>query len=156
MATIEQCNHCGRGLGSCPYFNQEEVNPCLYFLKPIDNSGFFSHFLSAKGRIGRLQYSVTILLALVIWPALFFAVDTIVKPSTPQITSLILLLCTIPTAALVVLASIKRSHDFSEDGSYAITGTFKLYCKGSDEGLNAFGTEPLKPYEEQVNWQQKA
>lgn len=156
MAIIEQCNQCGRGLGSCPYFNQEEANPCQYYLKPIDNSGFFSHFLSQKGRIGRTQYFVTALIALVLCVVLFFIVIAIVGPSAAQDNqALIMLLCFIPAVALMFLASTKRAHDMSEDWSFALSSFLHLYCKNGDEGLNAYGTEPLKPYEDQVNWQQE-
>ncbi len=156
MAIIEQCNNCGRGLGSCPYFNQEEVNPCQYYLKPIDNSRFFSHFLSAKGRIGRCQYLVTALIAIVICVVLYFIVSAIVGPSAAQdYSALIFLLCLIPTVVLIVLAGIKRAHDISEDGAFAMYSFLHLYCKEGDEGLNAYGSEPLKPFEDQVNWQQE-
>ncbi|MBR5673488.1 MAG: DUF805 domain-containing protein [Muribaculaceae bacterium] len=156
MAIIEQCNQCGRSLGSCPYFIQEEVNPCQNYLKPIDNSGFFSHFLSPRGRIGRIQYLVTTLVAIVFCVVLYFIISALVGPSAFQNNAeLILLFCLIPTVALIILAGIKRCHDFGEDWQFAMTGFIHMYCKDGDEGVNAFGTEPLKPYEEQIVWQQE-
>ena len=175
MAINEQCYKCGRDYGSCPYYVQEEVNPCQYYLKPIDNSGFFSHFLSSKGRIGRIQYLVTVLIAVAIYIALCFIVGALVGPYAVQNNAILIsLLCMIPSAALIILAGLKRCHDSSADWWYAIvpivllfvTGLIVvaigviafiyLYCQKGDEGLNAFGSEPLKPYEEQIRWQQES
>ena len=156
MAIIEQCNQCGRGLGSCPFFTQEENDPCQNYIKPIDNSGFISHFLSPTGRIGRIQYLVTTLIAVVFCVALYFIISALVGPSAfHNNANLILLFCLIPTVTLIVLAGIRRCHDFGEDGKFAMTGFIQMYFKDGDEGLNTFGSEPLRPYEDQVNWQQE-
>lgn len=158
MAVLEQCNQCGRGLGSCPYFGQEDVNPCQNYLKPIDNSGFFSHFLSTNGRIGSTQYVVTLLIACVLCVVLYFIISVFVGPSKFQNNEkLIFLICLIPTVILIYFARIKRCHDFGEDCSYEWRpkAEFQLFYKDGDEGLNAYGTEPLIPYEDQINWQQE-
>ena len=158
MAVLEQCNQCGRGLGSCPYFIHQEVNPCQFYVKPIDNSGFFSHFLSTKGRIGPTQYRVTSLIAVVMCVVLYIIMRVFVWPSTFQNNeNLILLICLIPTVILIYFARIKRCHDFGEDLSFTwrFMAEFKISYKDGDEGLNAYGTEPLIPYEDQVNWQQE-
>ena len=69
---------------------------------------------------------------------------------------LILLFCIIPCVILIILASIKRCHDIGEDGLYIFKAFthFKLDCKEGDEGLNAYGSEPLEPYDEQIAWQE--
>ena len=155
MAIIEQCNRCGRGLGSCPFYSHEENDPCQNYLKPIDNSRFFSHFFSPKGRIGRTQYLVTVLIACAIW-VLSFIICTLVDSDTLQNQErLILLLTLIPCVILIAMADIKRSHDLGEDGWYIFkTSNINLFCKEGDEGLNAYGSVPLEPYDDQIIWQQ--
>jgi uncharacterized membrane protein YhaH (DUF805 family) len=156
MAIIEQCNRCGRGLGNCPFYSQEEIEPCQNYLKPIDNSGFFSHFFSPKGRIGRIQYLVTVLIACAIWVLSFMICSMVDSDALQNQERLILLLTLIPCVILIILAGIKRSHDLGEDGWYIFNAftNFNLYCKEGDEGLNAYGSEPLEPFDDQIIWQQ--
>ena len=155
MAIIEQCNRCGRGLGSCPFYSHEENDPCQYYLKPIDNSRFFSHFFSPKGRIGRTQYLVTVLIACAIWVLSFIICTLVDSDALQNHERLILLLTLIPCVILIALADIKRSHDLGEDGWYIFkTSNINLFCKEGDEGLNAYGSEPLEPYDDLIIWQQ--
>ena len=158
MAIIEQCNKCGRGLGSCPFFSHEEVNPCQNYLKPIDNSGFFSHFFRSKGRIGRIQYLVTVLMACAISVLAFIICAMVIPDERQSQERLLLLLCLIPCVILIIMADIKRSHDLGEDGWYAFKAftLYQLFFKEGDEGLNAYGSVPLEPYDDQIYWQEKS
>lgn len=156
MAIVEQCNKCGQGLGNCPFFSHEEINPCQNYIKPIDNSGFFSHFFSPKGRIGRKQYLVTVLIACAFYVLACIVCAMAGPGAVHNNADLILLFCIIPCMILIILASIKRSHDFGEDGLFIFKAfaKFQLHCKEGDEGLNAYGSEPLEPYDEQIAWQE--
>ena len=177
MAIVEQCNKCGRSLSECPYYNKEYVGLCQNYVKPIDNSRFFSHFLSVKGRIGRIQYLVTALIAIALYLLLFYLLGyffpTVYGPDGYEIKNIVIntAISFIPAAALIILAGLKRCHDSGADWWYAIipimlvfiTGLlplmigaaafFFLFFQKSEEGLNEHGSEPLKPYLPQIEWQ---
>jgi len=176
MAIIEQCNNCGRSLSECPYYDKDQAGVCNHYVKPIDNSRFFSNFFSAKGRIGRVQYLVTVLIAVAFYLLLSFVLGLLVGMKYGQndfYINLIVIICFIPAAALIILAGLKRCHDAGVDWWYSIvpillvfiTGLipliigaaafFFLFFQKSDEGLNEFGTEPLKPYSTQVEWKEE-
>ena len=159
MAIHEQCCKCGRDLSSCPFYDQETVNPCENYLYPINNQGFFSHFFSYKGRIGRLQYLVT---ALIAYALFLFPLMMVGEKAAESNGSFIVYICFIPCSVLHFLAMIKRLHDKSKEWWWAfasfvpyigvIVGLYVLFMPG-DEGLNDYGTEPLKPYKPQVEWE---
>lgn len=177
MAIIEQCNKCGRDFSECPYYNQEENLPCQFYQLPIDNSGFFSNFFSTKGRIGRVQYLVITLIgiALAFLISLYIGVlyaaltgDVDYDNTTSTVIGCIALL---PLVVVMVLAGIKRCKDSGTDTWYAyipavclfilngilgilcIISIFYLFFQKGDEGINPHGTEPLKPYQPQIQWQ---
>lgn len=178
MAINEQCSKCGRDLGSCPFYSKEEANPCNNYLNPIDNSAFFSHFFTTKGRIGRVQYLVTVLIAVALFYLICFYTGMLVGATVgasaiSSNTTLIITICFIPAAALIIIAGIKRCHDSSAAWGYALMPIILLFVVGlipliiglaaffflliqkGDEGLNAYGTEPLKPYAPQIEWHQE-
>lgn len=173
MAIIEQCNNCGRSLSDCPYYDKDSVGLCQNYVKPIDNSRFFSNFFSPKGRIGRVQYLVTVLIAVAFYLLLSFVLGLIVGMIFGQDDFYILLVSIIsfiPAAALVIVAGLKRCHDAGVDWWYSIIPILLMFASGlfllvigaaaffflffqkSEEGLNECGTEPLKPYSAQVDW----
>jgi uncharacterized membrane protein YhaH (DUF805 family) len=167
MAIVEQCNKCRRSLSECPYYNKDDVGFCENYVKPIDNSRFFSHFFSPKGRIGRLQYLVTVLIVVALYALVcyllrfFLSADEIRNSAIPSI-------CFIPSAALVIVAGLKRCHDAGVDWWYAIipivllfvfglvelvigaAAFFFLFFQKGEDGLNEYGSEPLKPYLPQI------
>ena len=167
MAFEDQCNKCGRSLSDCPYYSKDNTGICRYYVEPIDNSKFFSHFFTAKGRIGRVQYLVTALIAVAFYALLYFGIGKI--SGINEVTgSIITLIGFILAAALITLAGLKRCHDLGVDWWYAvipvllifITGIaiwvigaaalFFLFFQKSEDGPNEYGTEPLKPYLTQV------
>lgn len=172
MAIIEQCNNCGRSLSDCPYYDKDSVGLCQNYVNPIDNSRFFSNFFSPKGRIGRVQYLVTVLIAVAFYLLLSFVLGLIVGMIFGQDDFYILLVSIIsfiPAAALVIVAGLKRCHA-GVDWWYSIIPILLMFASGlfllvigaaaffflffqkSEEGLNECGTEPLKPYSAQVDW----
>ncbi len=176
MAIIEQCNHCGRSLSECPYYDKDHVGLCRNYVNPIDNSHFFSHFFSPKGRIGRVQYLVTVLIAVAFYALLAYGVVAIIDKTYGQnevIDRVIIIVSFILAAVLVVFAGLKRCHDAGVDWWYAIipilliffmglsvlmigaVAFFFLFFQKSIDGLNEFGTEPLKPYLPQVEWKEE-
>lgn len=171
MANVEQCNKCGRSVSECPYYDKDVDGLCRYYVTPIDNSKFFGHFFSAKGRIGRVQYLVTALIAV----AFFVLVSYVIAPfigkffeQNEVINNIITVVGFILAAALIILAGLKRCNDAGVDWWYAIipilllfvTGLavlvigaaalFFLFFQKSEVGLNECGSEPLKPYLPQI------
>lgn len=173
MAIIEQCEKCGRSISECPYYDKDQVGLCQNYVKPIDNSRFFSNFFSAKGRIGRVQYLVTVLIAVAVYLLLSYALAFFISRHFGPKNDLISVICFIPCAALIILAGLKRCHDAGVDWWYSIipillmfiTGLviwvigaaafFFLFFQKSVEGLNEFGSEPLKPYLPQIQWKEE-
>lgn len=173
MAIVEQCNKCGRSLCECPYYDKDDVGFCEHYVKPIDNSRFFSHFFSAKGRIGRLQYLVTVLIVVALYALVYYLLryffPTVDGSDGNEImNSTIDTICFIPVAALIIIAGLKRCHDAGVDWWYAIvpiallfvTGLwvliigaaalFFLFFQKGEDGLNEYGSKPLKPYLPQI------
>ena len=84
---------------------------------------------------------------------------------------LISVIAFIPSAALMIVAGLKRCHDSGVDWWYAImpvvllfmvniitiilgaAAFFFLFFQKGNEGVNPYGTEPLKPYQPQIQWQ---
>ena len=105
-----------------------------------------------------MQFFVTLLIAL----ALFFFILMIVGEKTIESKGLFFeYICFIPSYILCFLAMIKRLHDTGKEWWWAfmsfvpyigrIFSLYVLFMKGF-EGLNQYGTEPLKPYKPQVEW----
>ncbi len=169
MANVEQCNKCGRSISECPYYKKDDVGFCENYVKPIDNSRFFSHFFSAKGRIGRLQYLVTVLIVVAVYALVYYLLRFFPTADGYEIwNSVIHTICFILAAALIIIAGLKRCHDAGVDWWYAtipivvlfvmglvvlIIGAaafFFLFFQKGEDGLNEYGSEPLKPYLPQI------
>lgn len=176
MAITEQCENCGRSLSECPYYDKDSIEVCQNYVKPIDNSGFFAHFFSPKGRIGRVQYLVTVLIATAFYVLMAYVIGSFIGKTFGQnedIERIITIVSFILAAALIIIAGLKRCHDGGVDWWYAIipiallfaTGlslliigsaaVFFLFFQKSEVGLNEHGTEPLEPYLPQIGWQQE-
>ena len=175
---IEECGVCGREFEGCPYYERGKEAPCQYYERPVDNSRMFSHFFSTKGRIGRGEYLLTaaicvvvaIVLAIVLSFWYFAITGNQGALGTEQLTSQIIgFVSTLPAAALLVLAGIKRCHDAHSPVWYAwvpavslfiflgwlsaiicAAAIFFLVFQRGDEGINAYGTAPGRPYDEQL------
>lgn len=177
MAIIEQCEKCGRSLSSCPFYDKDSVYICQNYEKPIDNSRFFSNFFISKGRIGRVQYLVTVLISVAFYYLFAFAIGAILASvlGSNFVTENIILItffCLIPSAALIIIAGLKRCHDSGADWWYAIVPVLLLFVSGllflmigavaffflffqkGDEDINEYGTVPLMPYQPQIEWDQ--
>lgn len=176
MAITEQCENCGRSLSECPYYNKDSVELCQNYVQPIDNSGFFAHFFSPKGRIGRVQYLVTVLIAVAFYVLMVYVIGDFLSKAFGQkemVVSIITIASFILAAALITVAGLKRCHDGGVDWWYAImpiallfvgglvvwiigaAAGFFLFFQKSEVGLNEHGSEPLKPYLPQVGWHQE-
>ncbi len=99
---------------------------------------------------------VTVLIACAIWVLSFIICALVDSDALQNQERLILLLTLIPCVILIILAGIKHSHDLGEDGWYIfnVFTNFNLFCKEGYECLNAYGSVPLEPYDDQIFWQQ--
>ncbi len=158
MAIIEQCRKCRRNLSDCPYYVQEEVKPCKNYMYPIDNSTFFSNFLSRKGRIGKTQYQVIGLISLCVLFLCMYLASIIVGFLMAYninifVCVIIFFLIITPPFIIISFAKKRRCNDLGTSSRYT---TFKesIFNNGED-GINENGTEPLKPYAPQVEWREE-
>ena len=169
MAIPEQCENCRIGASSCRFYDKDNPNVCQNYVKPIDNSGFFSNFFSLDGRIGRLQYLVMVLIGLALSVLLFmFFVGTDVDDIRGA-GFYDKLISNVPLIFMLIWGGIKRCNDTGDAkwmslivpislflpfaGIFIFLIAILYFClKKGQEGLNENGTEPLKPYQSQVGW----
>ena len=172
---LAQCSICRNDMSNCPHYEQNATSPCEHYQDPIDNSKFFGHFFSIKGRIGRLEYLLTTIIGVALaflgalhigtWYTLITG-DVNYDMTTATIIGCIALLT---CAALLVVAGIKRCHDSGTSiwyayipavslfvlngilGFFCIVAIFFLFFQKGDEGINAYGTEPGKDYNQQIS-----
>lgn len=145
------------------------------YTNPIDNSKFFGNIFSAKGRIGRIQYLVHTIIALIV--ANLFSVAIVYLLNFSATSEKIMIYgSTILFAILMYCAGAKRCNDSNLGGFlpvatilpafpwfhhfdteqeliraavaaiFAFAAYLFLLIKKGDDGTNEHGTEPLKKY----------
>lgn len=173
MSNIEQCNRCRLNRDTCGCFDYNSDALCEHYVKPIDNSRMFSHWYSFTGRIGRLEYAITLVIAIVLYllianvVAMSYLAERIPYMSETQLY-IYAFACMIPSAYLAVAAGVKRTHDTRVSPWYSLAPlvllfylnifTLVLVCAGliyllkdaGEEGINEYGSNPAQPYDEQV------
>jgi uncharacterized membrane protein YhaH (DUF805 family) len=161
-ATISYCTNCGaevesgsRFCGSCgqalaphrpPVYSPvaQPVSATIAYPQP---KGGFGKLFSSSGRIGRLEYFLTIL-GMVVLVTLTFAIpDFSVGGLTVGVAELGILL-SLPAWIISIFAGIKRLHDFDQSGWLILLGfvpivglllLLVMLSKGPSPGLNRFG-----------------
>ena len=118
MSIMNQCTKCRLEFNCCGHYDHTDQLPCPHFVKPVDNSKKFAKWYSFKGRIGRLEYALTVLIAIalyfalaissVIFLALFGIYTDLMAPIEIVLLSLFI---SIPSAYLLLAAGIKRIND---------------------------------------------
>lgn len=174
MSNLHQCNRCGQRSYECGHYDHGNNDLCQHFILPLDNSRMFSHWYSLKGRIGRLEYILTLLLSIVLYVIVLFGTEAFLRTwgimlDSPWQLYLLSFVCMIPSAYLAIAAGVKRAHDSGVSPWYALTPlipilflnviTFVLFCAGciflfkdkGMEGVNEYGSNPIEPYGEQVS-----
>ena len=133
----------------------------------------FSHILSSDGRIGRLEYFLTLVISWIL-AGIMIAIGIFVISENEIIieTGLqerIFLICTLgPSIVLVFLAGQKRVHDAGSPEwlafapvvlilyphlftlIFAILGTIYLLKDRSEDKINEYGTIPSLHYDKQI------
>jgi uncharacterized membrane protein YhaH (DUF805 family) len=170
LAPISRCDRCGAELEAgaryCPNCGQEvedastplepsaqtywrDADPASASMRPLsaafDSGGGIGKLFSASGRIGRMEYFLTIagvwLAVIVIWAISAFL-------DTPGLLLLLMLAAWLAATVVSVVAGIKRLHDFDQNGWLILLNAVPfagfilqlvLLFKGSSPGLNTFG-----------------
>lgn len=173
MSKFEQCSRCKLEFSSCRFYDHTTEEACNHFVCPIDNSKMFSRWYNFSGRIGRLEYVLTLAAAVVLYFFVLLLVGKIMESNgwfleTQGELYLVSLVCLIPSAFLAIAAGVKRAHDSEVSPWYALTPlipvvwlnifTFILFCAGcvflfkdkGIEGINEHGSNPVQPYKDQL------
>ena len=169
MSDQRQCECCKKRCYDCGYYDNNSSSFCDHFEAPVNNSRMFSHWYAATGRIGRLEYILTLLLALMLVGIMYLIANTYIEANDILLyTSWDYRIYTGvvfgPSIILLVLAGIKRAHDAGSPDwlAYApvayiiwpnifllifgILGTLYLVKDPSEEGVNEYGTNPSDVY----------
>lgn len=171
MSNIDQCSKCRRceDSYSCEYYTSEDPTPCLHYERPIDNSKFMGRFFLWTGRIGRLEYIVTILVAVFAYFALAFYLGAFHGSILSSMNIyIILILLMLPSIYIIIVAGIKRCNDSRANKWFsiapimilffigliplifgALAAIYLLFTKGEDS-INEHGTIPLEDYSSQI------
>ena len=173
MSKFEQCTRCKLDFINCGYYDHNSDEHCNYFVHPIDNSRMFSRWYKFSGRIGRLEYVLTLVAAIVLYFFVVLLVGKIMEIKGWNLETqgelyLFSFGCLIPSAYLAIAAGVKRAHDSEVSPWYALTPlipvvllnviTFILFCAGfvflfkdkGVDGINEHGSNPVRPYNDQL------
>ena len=176
MCNIEQCSRCRLDFDSCGLYDHTDSALCSHFVKPIDNSKMFARWYKFSGRIGRLEYVLTLVMAIVLYFFILLSVGYILQASGINIESktdlyLFSFGCMIPSVYLAVAAGVKRTHDTRVSSWYSLVPlipllflnviTFVIFCSGcvylfkdaGEDGVNEHGSNPTQPYNDQLSFE---
>ncbi len=181
MSSIEQCSRCRLDFHSCSHYDHTDTL-CSNFVKPIDNSKMFARWYKFSGRIGRLEYVLTLLISVVLYFFILLGIGQILQLAGVAIESTvgiyaITLSAMIPSVYLMLAAGIKRTHDTDVSVWYAlipvvvalcvmlgiipgvipivigIAGCVYLFKDAGEDGVNKHGSNPTQPYAEQISFE---
>lgn len=173
MCSIEQCSRCRLDFDSCGHYDHTDPALCSHFVKPIDNSKMFARWYKFSGRIGRLEYAITLVMAIVLYFFILLGIGQILQATGNQIESetglyIFSIGCMIPSVYLAIAAGVKRTHDTRVSSWYSLVPliplfflnviTFVIFCAGciflfkdaGEDGVNEHGSNPTQPYAEQL------
>ena len=170
LAPISRCDRCGAelepGARYCSNCGQEAKEPSTppeppaptYWrdsapppptMPPLsaafDSGGGIGKLFSVSGRIGRLEYFLTIV---GIWGALIIIWTFVTVLDTPALLMIVLLVVWLAATVVSVIAGVKRLHDFDQSGWLILLNLvpfvgfilfFVLLLKSSSPGLNQYG-----------------
>ncbi len=179
MCSIEQCSRCRLDFDSCGHYDHTYTALCSHFVKPIDNSKMFARWYKFSGRVGRLEYVLTLIISVVLYFFVLWGIGQAIQAMGVTIESTLgLYLFTIgamlPSVYLMLAAGIKRTHDTRVSVWYAlipvvvalclmlgiipgvipiligVAGCVYLFKDAGEEGVNEHGSNLIQPYAEQL------
>lgn len=174
MCNIEQCSRCRLDFDNCGHYDHTDPTPCSHFVKPIDNSKMFARWYKFSGRIGRMEYAITLAAAIVIYFFILLGVSQILKATGITIETeagiyVFTIGCMLPSVYLAIAAGVKRTHDTRVSSWYSLVPliplfflnviTFVIFCAGciflfkdeGEDGVNEHGSNPVQSYAEQIS-----
>lgn len=107
---------------------------------PINNEKLFHRPFSFRGRIGRREYILSVILCC----AFYYLSELLI----PILDSLLVL----TYLWFWIAQSIKRCHDIGNNGFYILIPFYVLWLliANGNKGLNKYGSEPMKEYHQQI------
>ena len=123
----------------------------IYEQQYLNNSeGLFKTFPTWHGRIRRLEYGIDF----IAFFTLYILVEFIQRTQDSSDSSWwFWWFISAVISFLFIIQAIKRAHDLDNSGWYILIPfyiLFLLFTKG-DRGINRFGSNPKRPYEEQID-----
>lgn len=181
MCNIEQCSRCRLDFDTCGHYDHTDPKPCRNFVKPIDNSKMFARWYKFSGRIGRLEYVLTLAISVVLYFFVLLGVGQILQIAGITIESpvglyIFTLGAMIPSIYLMLAAGIKRTHDTRVSVWYAlipvvvafclmlgiipgvipiligVAGCVYLFKDAGEDGVNEHGSNPVQSYSDQLKF----
>ncbi len=173
MCSIEQCSRCRLDFDACGHYDHTDPAPCSHFVKPIDNSKMFARWYKFSGRIGRLEYVLTLAIAVVLYFYIMIGVALILQANGIDIETdlgkyIYSIGCMIPSLYIAIAAGVKRTHDTRISSWYSLVPliplfflniiTLVIFCAGcvflfkdaGEDGVNEYGSNPVQPYSKQL------
>ncbi|MDE7345179.1 MAG: DUF805 domain-containing protein [Muribaculaceae bacterium] len=143
----------------------------------------FARWYKFSGRIGRLEYVLTLVIAVVLYFFVLLGVGQLLQAMGITIESnvglyIFTLGAMLPSVYLMLAAGIKRTHDTRVSVWYAlipvivalclmlgiipglipiligIAGCVYLFKDAGEDGVNEHGSNPVQPYAEQLNFEE--
>ena len=174
MCNMEQCSRCRNNFDTCGYYDHTNLAPGSQYIRPLDNSKMFARWYKFSGRIGRLEYAITLVAAIVLYFFVLLGVGQILRLSGHTIDSekgmyIYSIGCMIPSVYIAIAAGVKRTHDTRVSSWYSLVPliplffiniiTIVLFCAGcvylfkdeGEDGVNEHGSNPVQPYSEQIS-----
>lgn len=173
MCSIEQCSRCRLDFDACGHYDHTDPAPCSHFVKPIDNSKMFARWYKFSGCIGRLEYILTLAIAVVLYFYIMIGVALILQANGIDIETdlgkyIYSIGCMIPSLYIAIAAGVKRTHDTRISSWYSLVPliplfflniiTLVIFCAGcvflfkdaGEDGVNEYGSNPVQPYSKQL------
>lgn len=178
MCNIEQCSRCHLDFDECGHYDHSDKTQslCNYYIKPIDNSKMFARWYKFSGRIGRLEYILTLIISVVLYFFVLLFVGQILRWTGHTIDNetemyVFSFGCMVPSVFLAIAAGVKRTHDTRVSTWYSLVPliplffiniiTIVLFCAGcvylfkdkGEDGINEYGSNPTQSYSEQLKFE---
>lgn len=174
MSNYEQCRRCRLDEHDCGFSDHDSNRYCQHYEKPINNSKKFGRLLLFTGRVGRLEYALTLVIAIVLYFLVMVLMSNVLRLlgvyiTTPAGIYIFTFGCMLPSVYLAIAAGVKRANDTRVSKWYALVPliplfflnvfTFIVMCVGGiylfkdpgEEGVNEHGSNPAQPYDEQID-----
>lgn len=178
MSNFDQCRYCRYDFSTCQYYSKENEQ-CQFYSLPINNSRKFYRMFKHSGRIGRLEYILTLILSFILYYFMciyitIFCINTFGYSfiNSSIVNYSLTLICSILPTYLIIVAGLKRTHDTRVAWYYSLTpliilfflniltiiiaaaGIIYLFINKGEDGINEHGSDPRKPYLDQIYFSQ--